>query len=129
MQAEQQFDINFAWSKRLLSVRTSIMLTEEERSFIGYWVQNRNRKKRLIWQLAAGLPLAALLSGGIFITYFSQWYTRAVMIISLNHSGTLVVLIGLLLTVIFIVVFSARHRWEMNEQRYRELVSKQKKIL
>ena len=105
------------------------MLTEEERSFIGYWVQNRNRKKRLIWQLAAGLPLAALLSGGIFITYFSQWYTRAVMIISLNHSGTLVVLIGLLLTVIFIVVFSARHRWEMNEQRYRELVSKQKKIL
>ena len=106
-----------------------MMLTEEEGSFIGYWVQNRNRKKRLIWQLAAGLPLAALLSGGIFITYFSQWYTRAVMIISLNHSGTLVVLIGLLLTVIFIVVFSARHRWEMNEQRYRELVSKQKKIL
>lgn len=105
------------------------MLTEEERNFIGYWEQNRNRKKRLIWQLAAGLPLAALLSGGIFITYFSQWYTRAVMIISLNHSGTLVVLIGLLLTVIFIVVFSARHRWEMNEQRYRELVSKQKKIL
>ena len=105
------------------------MLTEEERSFIGYWVQNRNRKKRLIWQLAAGLPLAALLSGGIFITYFSQWYTRAVMIINLNHSGTLVVLIGLLLTVIFIVVFSARHRWEMNEQRYRELVIKQKKIL
>jgi protein-S-isoprenylcysteine O-methyltransferase Ste14 len=105
------------------------MLTEEEKSFIGYWEQNRNKKKRLIWQLAAGLPLAALLSGGIFITYFSQWYTRAVMIISLNHSGTLVVLIGLLLTVIFIVVFSARHRWEMNEQRYRELVSKQKKIL
>ena len=105
------------------------MLTEEERNFIGYWEQNRNRKKRLIWQLAAGLPLAALLSGGIFITYFSQWYTRAVMIMSLNHSGTLVVLIGLLLTVIFIVVFSARHRWEMNEQRYRELVSKQKKIL
>ena len=105
------------------------MLTEEEKNFIGYWEQNRNRKKRLIWQLAAGLPLAAFLSGGIFITYFSQWYTRAVMIISLNHSGTLVVLIGLLLTVIFIVVFSARHRWEMNEQRYRELVSKQKKIL
>ncbi len=104
------------------------MLTEEEKSFIGYWEQNRNRKKRLIWQLAAGLPLAALLSGGIFITYFSQWYTRAVMVINLNHSGTLVVLTGLLLTVIFIVVFSARHRWEMNEQRYRELLSKQKKI-
>ncbi|MGQ0740236.1 MAG: hypothetical protein ACT4OJ_14385 [Bacteroidota bacterium] len=105
-----------------------MMLTEEEKQFIAYWEQNRNKKKRLIWQLAAGLPLAALLSGGIFITYFSEWYTRAVMIINLSHSGTLVVLAGLLLTVIFIVVFSARHRWEMNEQRYRELLSKQKKI-
>jgi len=102
------------------------MLTEEEKQFIAYWEKNRNKKKRLIWQLAAGLPLAALLSGGIFITYFSEWYTRAVMIINLSHSGTLVVLAGLLLTVIFIVVFSARHRWDMNEQRYRELMSKQK---
>lgn len=103
------------------------MLTEEEKGFIEYWEQNRSRKKRIIWQLAAGLPLAAFLCGGIFVTYFSKWYTRAVMAISLNHSGTLVVLAGLLLTVIFIVVFSARHRWEMNEQRYNELLARKNK--
>ncbi|MBM3415166.1 MAG: hypothetical protein FJY20_01705 [Bacteroidetes bacterium] len=101
-----------------------MMLTEEEKNFIAYWEQNRGRKKRLIWQLAAGLPLAVLLSGGIFITYFSGWYTRAVMLINLNHSGTLVVLAGLLLIVIFIVVFSARHRWDLNEQRYQELLAR-----
>jgi membrane protein YdbS with pleckstrin-like domain len=103
------------------------MYTEEEKGFISYWEQNRNKKKRLVWQLAAGLPLAALLSGGIFITYFSGWYTRAVMIINLNSSGVLVVLAGLILTVVFVVVFSAHHRWDMNEQRYRELLSRKDK--
>ena len=103
------------------------MLTEEEIGFIGYWEQNRNKKKRLIWQLAAGLPLAAVIAGGIFITYFSGWYTRAIMMINLSSSGVLVVLAGLILTVVFVVVFSARHRWDMNEQRYRELLSRRDK--
>jgi membrane protein YdbS with pleckstrin-like domain len=100
------------------------MLTEEEKGFISYWEQNRNKKKRLIWQLAAGLPLSALLSGGIFITYFSDWYTRAVMLINWDSSGVLVVLAGLILIVVFVVVFSSHHRWDMNEQRYRELLSR-----
>jgi membrane protein YdbS with pleckstrin-like domain len=103
------------------------MLTEEEKGFISYWEQNRSKKKRLIWQLAAGLPLAALLSGGIFITYFSEWYTRAVMLISLSSSGVLVVLAALILIVVFVVVFSAHHRWDMNEQRYRELLNRRDK--
>ena len=102
------------------------MLTDEEKRFIAYWEENRNRKKKLIWQLAAGLPLAIFLSGGIFITYFSDWYTRAVMMINWSASGVLVVLAGLLLIVVFIVVFSARHRWDMNEQRYRELLHREK---
>jgi hypothetical protein len=103
-----------------------IMLTTEEENFILYWEQNRGRKKRLVWQLAAGLPLALVIVGGTFITVFSQWYTRAIRIIQLN-SGTLVVLIALLLTVVFVVVFSGKHRWDMNEQRYQELIIRKKK--
>jgi hypothetical protein len=34
-----------------------------------------------------------------------------------------------LLIVIFIVIFSARHRWDMNEQRYRELQAKRESEL
>jgi membrane protein YdbS with pleckstrin-like domain len=102
------------------------MLTREEERFIIYWEQNRNSKRRLIWQLAAGLPLAVAMVAAIFITVFSEWYSRAIRIIHLN-SGTIVVLIALLLTVIFIVVFTGRHRWDMNEQRYRELLEKKNK--
>ena len=100
------------------------MLTEEEKRFIKYWEENRLRKKRLIWQLATGLPLAVFLTGAIYINYFSGWYQRADMEMRVDSSGVLVVLIGLLLTVVFIVIFSGRHRWEMNEQRYKELMAK-----
>lgn len=105
------------------------MLTEEEKRFVAYWEHNRNRKKRLIWKLAAGLPLGVLLAGGIFITYFSRWYTRAVMMINLNSSGVIVVFVALVLIVAFVVTFSSRHRWEMNEQRYRELMARENKSL
>lgn len=103
------------------------MLSEGEKSFMEYWEQNRLRKKTWIWRLAGGLPLAVVLVGGIFITYFSGWSPRALMRINMSASGVLVVLFGLLLIVVFIVVFSARHKWEMNEQRYQELLKKQNK--
>lgn len=102
-------------------------LNDEEKRFIAYWERNRNRKKRMIWQLATGLPLAVLLVGGIFVTYFSGWYTRAMMMINWNSSGVLVVMLALLLIVVFVVSFSARHRWEMNDQRYQELIAKREK--
>jgi hypothetical protein len=102
------------------------MLTEEETRFIQYWEHNRLRKKKLLWKLAAGLPLGAAIAILTFINYFSGWYTRAVMQINVSHSGTLVVLIALIGIVIFMVVFSSRHKWEMNEQRYRELLGREK---
>lgn len=100
------------------------MLTEQEKGFIGYWEQNRLKKKRLLWQLAAGLPLGALLAGTIFLNYFSGWHKRAEMKLWANSSGSLVVIVALLLIIVFIVVFSSRHRWDMNEQRYKELMAK-----
>ena len=100
------------------------MLTEQEKGFIGYWEQNRLKKKRLLWQLAAGLPLGALLAGTILLNYFSGWHKRAEMKLWANSSGSLVVIVALLLIIVFIVVFSSRHRWDMNEQRYKELMAK-----
>ena len=100
------------------------MLSKEENSFIGYWEQNRLRKRRLLWQLATGLPLGALIAGAILLNYFSGWHHRAEMELRIDSSGIIVVLIALLLTVVFIVVFSGRHRWEMNEQRYKELLAR-----
>jgi heme/copper-type cytochrome/quinol oxidase subunit 2 len=48
------------------------------------------------------------------------------MKINVNSSLVIVLLAASMLIVVFIVVFSVRHRWEMDEQRYHELKAKEK---
>ena len=100
------------------------MLTEEEIKFIDYWERNRIRKKKVLKQLFVGLPLGVLLVTAIFINFFSGWDKRAEMIVNADPSLILVIIIAALLIVIFIAIFSVRHKWEMNEQRYKELLSR-----
>lgn len=101
-----------------------MQLTADEQAFVNWWAENRSRKKRTIWTLAAGLPLGTVLAVTIFLNYFAGWHKRADMEIRLNSSGVIVVLVALIGIVIFMVVFSARHKWDMNEQRYKELLHK-----
>jgi membrane protein YdbS with pleckstrin-like domain len=104
------------------------MLTEEENGFIGYWETNRLRKKKISRQLSIGLPLGAVLVIAIFANLLSGWYKRADMELKEEESSLILVLLAAaILIVAFIVVFSARHRWDMNEQRYRELLDRKEK--
>jgi len=100
------------------------MLTSEEIKFIEYWEQNRLKQKRFVKQLFIGLPLGVLFAAMIFINFFSGWYKRAEMIINTQSSLIPVLLVAIILIVIFVSVFSVRHKWDINEQRYRELLSK-----
>ena len=103
------------------------MLTNDEKKFIDYWEHNRLPKKRVLKQLSVGLPVGVLLVLAIFINFFSGWDKRAQMVINTDPSVILVLIIAALLIVIFIVIFSARHRWDLNEQRYRELSARRDK--
>ncbi|MCW3116487.1 MAG: hypothetical protein JWM28_569, partial [Chitinophagaceae bacterium] len=49
------------------------------------------------------------------------------MVANADPSLILVLLIALVLIVVFISIFTVRHRWDINEQRYRELLAKQEK--
>ena len=100
------------------------MLTEDEKKFIEYWEIHRLRRKKVLKQIGIGLPLAVLLVVAIFINFFSGWYKRADMLLRANSSLIIVVLVAIVLIVGFITVFSAKHQWDMNEQRYREFLSK-----
>ena len=100
------------------------MLTEEEKKFIEYWENHRLRRKKLLKQLAIGLPLAVLIVAAIFINFFSGWYKRADMMLRANSSLIIVVIVAIVLIVGFTSVFSAKHQWDMNEQRYREFLAK-----
>ncbi|HZG24948.1 MAG TPA: hypothetical protein VEZ17_10230 [Chitinophagaceae bacterium] len=105
------------------------MLSEEEKKFLVYWEEHRNNEKRTLKQWLVGLPIGMLLGIPIFINFFSGWYTRAAMDLNsrlLNKRfNPLVLIIAVLLIISFMAIFSKRHRWEMNEQRYKELKAKE----
>lgn len=103
------------------------MLTEEEKKFMASWEMERLRKKKLVRQLSVGLPLSVALVIAIFLNFFSGWNKRADMQIYYSPSLILVLVIAALLIVVFTTVFSVKHKWDLNEQRYRELQAKKDK--
>lgn len=104
------------------------MLTSDENKFIEYWGKYRVEKKKILRQLSVGLPMAVVLIITIFINFFSGWFKKAEMVLHRESSSLIIVLIvAALLIVTFIVIFSARHRWDINEQSYKQLLSKKNK--
>lgn len=103
------------------------MLTPDEEKFVAYWAKNRDRKKKVMYQLALGLPLGVAIVVAIFVNFFSGWHFRAEMSFRGDSSGFIVLMIAALGIVIFVTVFSVRHKWDINETRYRELLARKGK--
>ena len=100
------------------------MLTEEEQKFVAYWEANRLKKKKVFKQLALGLPLSTVIVIAVVVNFLAGWYKKADMEIRKYPSSIIVVIIAALLIVVFITIFSVRHKWDINEQHYRELLAK-----
>ena len=100
------------------------MLNEEEREFIAFWEANRLRQRKFIKYIQYGLPLGLALGFSIFANLLSGWYKQASMIVNADPSLVLVLLVAIILIIVFISIFTVSHRWDLNEQRYRELIAK-----
>lgn len=103
-----------------------VMLTDKEKMFLDYWAKNRDRQKKLFYQLAVGLPFGLLLGAIIMANFFSGWYKRADMIAN-SQFNPWVLYIAVLLIAVFFAVFSKKFQWDQQEQRYKELLHKQQK--
>lgn len=101
------------------------MLSKEEQQFITYWEQHRDKEKKVLKQWLMGLPVGMLFGIPILINLFSGWYKRANMDLNSHLSNgefnPMVLIIALLIIISFVAIFSKRFKWEMSEQRYREL--------
>ena len=103
-------------------------LSESEELYIAYWEKNRLREKKLTNQLLVGLPLGVLFVSPILLNLFTGWHKLAAVTKHLQVNPV-VLIIAALLIIVFVAIFSRRHKWEMKEQQYREFLAKRDAFL
>lgn len=106
------------------------MFSKEESEFMQHWEQVREKQSQFTSKLLSGLPMAMLFGLPILLSlvavyYLSpEWYTK----VSQAASGVLTTLVvAVFITILFFSYFRMHFRWEMNEQLYRELKSRDSK--
>jgi hypothetical protein len=103
------------------------MLTQQEKDFLRYWENNRLRRKKTMRQFLVGIPIGLLFVIPIVINFTSGWYKRAQMEANNQDFNPVVLLVALLVIVVFTAIFYQRHQWDQYEQRYRELLAREKR--
>lgn len=101
-----------------------IMLTKDEQQFVDYWRLQRTKKRHAGFNI--GFPLGVCIVLGIFISIVTGWHKQALAVLSSDYSTILVIVLAGLAIVVFLSVFAGRYQWEQREQRYTELLAKQK---
>ena len=99
--------------------------TEKEIEFMTYWEHNRLKEKKLLNQLLVGLPIGVLFGFPVLINLFLGWYTRAGMV-ARTQLNPMVLITAIALIIVFVAIFSRKHKWEMKDQYYQELKSRGK---
>ena len=108
---------------RLLLRGMEQKLSKKELAFLQYWEANRAKQRKLIYQLAFGLPIGLLLGAVILFNFRAGWYLRAEM--EANASFNPVVLyVAIVIIALFIAIFGKKFQWEQRESMYRELKAK-----
>ena len=99
------------------------MLTEQEKLFLEFWEKNRDKQKKLLHQLALGLPLGLVFAFPILLSVlFHSWYKNMIYI---SGSQITVILITVLGIAVFFALIRMKFKWENNEQLYKELKFKE----
>ena len=100
------------------------MLTQEDEKFLEYWSDQRQRKKQFLSKTSIGLPLGVFIAVATMISLLTGWYKKADMVLHEYSSLIIVILIACVGIVAFITIFSAQHKWDLNELHYQELLKK-----
>lgn len=105
------------------------MLNDREKIFVDYWEKHREKESHFLFQLMTGLPVGLMFALPILFILFTgkYWFKRADM--AAHAELNLGVVVGAVLFIaIFVAVFYKRHQWEMKEQQYKELKSKESSL-
>jgi hypothetical protein len=123
------------------------MLTEKDKQFISYWQQVRDRESTFKHKFLSGLPMAfmfgfpILLFFGVVKIFFPAWFTTAshkatdvivpemtAKFMKVSTGDVIAAFIAVIIIILFFSYFRKHYKWETNEQLYKELKSKEKKM-
>ena len=106
------------------------MISEKEKAFLRYWESNREIENSFVHRITRGFPMALLFGLPIILfvivvrIFLPDWYMK----ISGTSPGMFVTaVIAMIAVIIFYAYFRMQYKWEMNEQLYKELKSKENK--
>jgi hypothetical protein len=102
------------------------MLNVEEEKFLDYWSKNREQQKTSIRPFLVGLSAGFILGISLLIGLSSGWYERASMEAN-SKMSSFVFLMAILAISFFMAFFYRKFKWEMQEQRYLELLAAKNK--
>ncbi len=106
------------------------MISEKETTFLRYWENNREIQNTPVSKLVRGLPMALLFGLPIILLiivvrlFFPDWYMK---ISGSSPAMFFTAVVAMLGVVAFYAYFRMQFKWEMNEQLYKELKSKENK--
>ena len=102
------------------------MLSKEEETFLIYWENNSEKEKKRMRLIFIGISGGLILGIAIVILLTSGWYVRANMEAN-SELNPLVLTSAIIIIAVFCGFFYKKFKWDMNEQRYRELLYKKQK--
>ena len=107
------------------------MISEKDIAFLRYWERKRDIENSFLSKLGRGFPMALLFGLPIILLvvviriFLPDWYMK----ISGTSPGMFITaVIAMLGVVLFYAYFRMQYKWEMNEQLYKELKSKENKL-
>lgn len=125
-----EFQKSDVWLSLVIVLKISslflLMLTEEEKDFITFWEEYSDKQKKISYQITSGLPFGLAFALPVLVALlFHNWYKRMSYI---SNSQVVVVFITVMIITLFISIFRKKFQWEQNDQLYKELKFREKKI-
>ena len=101
------------------------MLTQQEKDFLLYWENNREKERSLTHRLLFGLPRGLCFGIPILVCFlFHDWYKWMPFI---SGGDILVVAIGVFGVVLFYSIFRQQYLWDRKEQQYQEITARERR--
>ncbi len=101
-----------------------MILDDEE--FLLFWSKNSKKQKSSTRAFLLGLSSGIAIGVLVIIVIFSGWYQRATMVANSKMSIT-VLFLAITGISIFLAFIYQKFRWEMQDQRYQEIMAKKNK--